>query len=96
MLARSLNTFLNTTRVHATSSVTISPWDDFLDRATREISAYGPRGRLDKVYIKVDMGERQKTLKIWLKRTRDRRGVESTRLEAKDTKKISEAKDRPF
>ena len=41
------------------------------------------------------MGERQKTLKIWLKRTRDRGVVESTRLEAKD-KQISEAKDSPF
>ena len=45
--------------------------------------------------MKVDMGERRKTLKIWLKRTRDRGVVEGTRLEAKDTKK-SEAKDSPF
>ena len=41
------------------------------------------------------MGERRKTLNIWLKRTRDRDGVEGTRLEATD-KKISEAKDSPF
>ena len=34
------------------------------------------------------MGERRKTLNIWLKRTRDRGGVEGTRLEAKDTKTI--------
>ena len=38
------------------------------------------------------MGERRKTLNIWLKRTRDRGGVEGTRLEAKDTKKYL----RPF
>ena len=42
------------------------------------------------------MGERRKTLKIWLKRTRDRDGVEGTRLEAKDTQKKSEAKDSLF
>ena len=36
--------------------------------------------------MKVDVGERRKTLKIRLKRTRDRGGVESTRLEAKGTK----------
>ena len=46
------------------------------------------RLELDKVYIKADMGERRKTLNIWLKRTRDRGGVEGTRLEAKDTKNI--------
>ena len=34
------------------------------------------------------MGERRKTLNIWLKRTRDRGGVEGTRLKAKDTKNI--------
>ena len=34
------------------------------------------------------MGERRKTLNIWLKRTRDRGGVEDTRHEAKDTKNI--------
>ena len=34
------------------------------------------------------MGERQKTLNIWLKRTRDKGGVEGTRLEPKDTKNI--------
>ena len=34
------------------------------------------------------MGERRKTLNIWLKRTRNRGGVEGTRLEAKDTKNI--------
>ena len=34
------------------------------------------------------MGERRKTLNIWLKRTRDRGGVEGTRLEAKNTKSI--------
>ena len=59
------------------------------------------RGGLDKGYIKVDMRERRKTLIVWLKRTRDRGGVEGTRLQAKDTKKISQAKDstsenRPF
>ena len=45
-----------------------------------------------KFLIKVDMGERRKTLKIWLKRTRDRGGVEGTRLEAKDTKKYPKPK----
>ena len=34
------------------------------------------------------MVKRRKTLKIWLKRTRDIGGVEGTRLEAKDTKNI--------
>ena len=34
------------------------------------------------------MGERRKTLNIWLKRTWDRGRVEGTRLEAKDTKNI--------
>ena len=34
------------------------------------------------------MGERRKTLNIWLKRTRDRGRVEGTRLETKDTKNI--------
>ena len=34
------------------------------------------------------MGERRKTLNIWLKQTRDRGGVEGTRLEAKETKNI--------
>ena len=42
------------------------------------------------------MGERRKTLNIWLKRTRNRGGVEGTRLEAKDIKKISKAKDSLF
>ena len=46
------------------------------------------RGGLEKVYIKAEMGERRKTLNIWLKRTLDRGGVEGTRLEAKDTKNI--------
>ena len=46
------------------------------------------RGGLDKAYIKVNMGERRKTLKIWLKRTRDRGGVKGTKLQAKDTKNI--------
>ena len=40
------------------------------------------------VYIKVDMGERRKTLKIWLKRMWDKSGVEDTRPKAKDTKNI--------
>ena len=39
-----------------------------------------------KFILKADMGERRKTLNIWLKRTWDRGGVEGTRLEAKDTK----------
>ena len=34
------------------------------------------------------MGKRRKTLNIWLKRTRDRGGVEGTRLEAKAQKNI--------
>ena len=38
------------------------------------------------------MGERRKTLKIWLKRTRDRGVIEGTRLEAKDTKKYPRPK----
>ena len=38
------------------------------------------------------MGERRKTLNIWLKRTRDRGGVEGTRLEAKDPKKYPRPK----
>ena len=38
------------------------------------------------------MGERRKTLKIWLKRTRDKGVVEGTRLEAKDTKKYPRPK----
>ena len=46
------------------------------------------RSGLDLVYKKFDMVERRKTFKIWLKRTRDRGGVEGTRLEAKDTKNI--------
>ena len=50
------------------------------------------RGELDKVYIKIDMGERRKTLKIWPKRTRDRGVVEGTTLEAKDTKKYPRPK----
>ena len=41
-----------------------------------------------KIILKADMGERRKTLNIWLKRTQDRGGVEGTRLEAKDTKNI--------
>ena len=45
-----------------------------------------------KVYVKADMGERRKMLNIWLKRTRYRGGVESTRLEAKDTKKYPRPK----
>ena len=40
------------------------------------------------VYIKVDMAEKRKTLKIWLKRMWDRGGVEGTRPEAKNTKNI--------
>ena len=43
--------------------------------------------RTGKVYIKVDMGERRKTLKIFHQRTWDRGGVEGTRLEAKGAKK---------
>ena len=54
------------------------------------------QGWTDKVYIKADMGERRGLLNIWLKRTWDRGGVESTRLKARDTKKISEAKDSLF
>ena len=55
MLAQSLNT----TRVHGTSSATISKWNDFLDRATSEISAYGPRrqdfmGALSRVSLVAD------------------------------------------
>ena len=46
------------------------------------------RGGVNKVYIKFDMGERRKRLKIWPIRTRDKSGVEGTRLEAKDTKNI--------
>ena len=42
--------------------------------------------------LKADMGERRKTLNIWLKRTRDRGGVEGTRLEAKDPKKYPRPK----
>ena len=38
------------------------------------------------------MGKRRKTLNIWLKRTRDRGGVEGTTLEAKDTKKYPRPK----
>ena len=38
------------------------------------------------------MGDRRKTLNIWLKRTRDRGGVEGTRPEAKDTKKYPRPK----
>ena len=38
------------------------------------------------------MGERRKTLKIWMKRTRDRGVVEGTRLEAKDVKKYRRPK----
>ena len=34
------------------------------------------------------MGERRKTLKIWLKQTLDKDVVEGSRLEAKDTKNI--------
>ena len=49
-------------------------------------------GWTDKVYIKADMGERRKTLNIWLKRTRHRGGVEGARLEAKDTKKYPRPK----
>ena len=41
------------------------------------------------------MEERRNTLKIWLKRTRDRGGVEGTRLEAKDTK-IIRGQRQPF
>ena len=41
------------------------------------------------------MGERRKTLNIWLKRTRDRGGVEGTTLEAKDTKNIRDQRQ-PF
>ena len=41
------------------------------------------------------MGERRKTLKIWLKRTRDRGGVEGTGLEAKETKNI-QGQRQPF
>ena len=51
-----------------------------------------PKGGLDKVCIKVDMGERRKTLKIWLNWTRDRGGVEGTTLEAKNTKKYPRPK----
>ena len=47
---------------------------------------------MNKVYIKVDMGERRKTLKIWLKWKRDRGVVEGTRLEAEDTKKYPRPK----
>ena len=36
------------------------------------------KGGLDKVYIKADMGERRKTLNIWLQRTQDRGGVEGS------------------
>ena len=50
------------------------------------------RGGLDKVYIKVDMVERRKTLEIWFKRRRDNGVVEGTRLEAKDTKKYPRPK----
>ena len=39
------------------------------------------------------MGERRKTLNIWLKRTRDKDGVEGSRPR---TQKISEAKDNPL
>ena len=42
--------------------------------------------------MKADMRERRKTLNIWHKRTRDRGGVEGTRLEAKD----SPFEDRPL
>ena len=42
------------------------------------------------------MGERRKTLNVWLKRTRDRGGVEGTRLEAKDTKKNIRGQRQPF
>ena len=49
-----------------------------------------------KFYIKADMGERRKTLNIWLKRTRDRGGVEGTRFEAKDTKKYPRPKKTAF
>ena len=54
------------------------------------------RSGLDKVCIKVDMGERRKTLKIWLKRTRDRGVVEGTRLKAKDTNKYPRPKTALF
>ena len=40
------------------------------------------------VYIEVDMGERRKTLNIWLKRMWDKDGVKGIRPEAKDTKNI--------
>ena len=40
------------------------------------------------VYIKVEMGERRKTLLICLKRMWDKGGVEGTRPKAKDTKNI--------
>ena len=48
-----------------------------------------------KFILKADMEERRKLLNIWLKRTRDRGGVEGTRLEAKDTKN-SRGQRQPF
>ena len=49
--------------------------DNLFLHATHHAPSIVSRGRLDKVYIKVDKGERQKTLKIRLKRIRDRGGV---------------------